>query len=258
MDHVEDARDRLQLMHYPVPEPTQEAIAESQTLTESRKSVSIKSQVATLLLRKPDTIEAARVGEPTMESPPETTAPMVLREMMQMFATAVNPQAAAPVATATAARPTAPSTDTEAAPAPAATTPPVAAGPVQLQDVGSDTSGSPADATFTNVPSASQSTPTGTGVGMSIVSPSETGTTPVQTTPADETPDPNGGLKAVGPANTTPLPSVEQPAAAPESVNDVQGVGTPTAAAKASNPVVDKSTESSDKKKKKGLKKIIP
>jgi outer membrane protein assembly factor BamD len=73
-------------------------------------------------------------------------------------------------------------------------------------------------------------------------------------------------LKAVGPAATnTALPAVDKPAAAPDQVNDVKSgsqpaaqVQTGTKKGKSKNVPVDKSKESSTKKKKTGLDKLNP
>jgi len=257
MDRVDDARDRLQALHYPVPTPTREAIAESQTLTDSRKAITLSDRAKILLLRRPDTFEAARVGEPTMVSPPDTTAPAVIKQMTLAFNNAVNPGAVqtAPAKTTPVNNNSTPATTDTAAPAPAPA--PAGDAPLQLQDVNTTTGSVPTGTSITNVQSGTTvtSVPAGgrpsTGVGLGIV-----GSSPADN--ADTTPDPNGGLKAVGPKDNTPLPAVEKAAPAPETTNDVAGVATPPAAAKNSKPNEDKKTESSTKKKKKGLKKLIP
>jgi outer membrane protein assembly factor BamD len=99
--------------------------------------------------------------------------------------------------------------------------------------------------------------------------PAETGTPASSLPAATGAPDPNNGLTSVGPRNNTPLPAIEKPAAAPDQVNEVEGKPQPAAeqtknpnaknARKRKAPAVDKSDESSSKKKpKKGLDKLNP
>jgi outer membrane protein assembly factor BamD len=251
----------LQALHYQVPAPTSEALAQSTTLQDSRKSITLSDRAKILLMRRPDTFEAARVGEPTMVSPADTTAPQVIKNMNQTYMAAVNPQAAAEAAKNTAAaKPAAetPSTEQQAA-APAAT-----GGTLQLQDVsnGAGTSGNSAATDVQGSGSSVREVAPGTnassnvGVGLGVVG---TGSPDNSTQPAAQPAvDPKGGLKTVGPTDNTPLPAVEKAAAAPDTVNDVAGVQTPGAAAPGSKPTEDKKSESSTKKKKKGLAKLIP
>jgi len=256
MDRVDDARDRLQTLHYAVPTPTRQAIAESQTLTESRKAVTLTDRAKIMFLHKPDVVEAARVGEPTMVSPPETTAPQVIKQMQASFNEAVNPGAVASAAQPATTAPGPQDATAPAAPAATANAPVQPAGSVQLEDVQTG-GGATTSSTLTNVQGAgttSAGSSGGTSASFGIVShPASASDSTV-----DATPDPMAGLKPVGPTNNTPLPAVEKAASAPETVNDVAGVATPAAGGKSSKPTEDKKTESSTKKKKKGLAKLIP
>ncbi|MGB9029126.1 MAG: outer membrane protein assembly factor BamD, partial [Acidobacteriaceae bacterium] len=78
--HVEDAKDRLIAMGKPVPDPSAQALAESQAEEDSRVSVRLGSRAVQLLGRGPNTVKAARVGEPSLNSPPPVLAPEVVKE----------------------------------------------------------------------------------------------------------------------------------------------------------------------------------
>jgi len=102
--HVEDARDRLVAMNRPVPEPTEAAIAESDAEERSRQPLHFTDKTMDLIKRGPTTVEAVRVGEPTLDDPKRVLAPDITKQNVQMFQTAVNagrPPAPAPVVTPT-------------------------------------------------------------------------------------------------------------------------------------------------------------
>ena len=104
--HVEDARDRLVAMNRPVPEPTPQAVAESDAEWRSRTPLHFSDMTLDIIRRGPTVVEAARVGEPTLEDPPRTLAPDVTKENIAMFRAAMD--AGKPVAPVTAAAPTGP------------------------------------------------------------------------------------------------------------------------------------------------------
>jgi outer membrane protein assembly factor BamD len=250
--HVEDAKDRLAAMNLPIPTPTQEQVAASVALENSRAQYKLKDRVNLLIFRKPDVVTAARIGEAPLTDPKPTLAPAVTRRVIADFNGALNPNApaAAPATTAANAGETPVATDTPAA----AATP---AAPLQLQEVPTADAGSGGGSAVTTSVPGSASTPSNSGgsnsLGVEIVSPSSSGTG-----------DNNGGLKSVGPANSAPLPEVEKAAPAPDAVNDIKpGTQPPAQAAPANGkkvkPEFDKDDESSSKhKKKKGLNKINP
>jgi outer membrane protein assembly factor BamD len=102
--HVEDARDRLVAMNRPVPEPTQDAVAESDAEERSRGRVQLANKTAGLIKHGPTVVEAVHVGEPSLEDPKRTLAPEITKENGVLFAAAVN--AGRPVPAPAAAVPT--------------------------------------------------------------------------------------------------------------------------------------------------------
>ncbi len=253
---VEDARDRLEALGRPIPEPTPEQVAASQALENSRLAYNLGNRAKLLIVRSADVVQAARVGEPSMADPKATYAPNVVKSINTSFQAALKGNA--PAATPSPASTDTPATETAAAP----DTPVTPAGPATLSDIPA------ADAATTSgadTPTALTSAPVNVGAssgdrttGITIISP---GTTAVH--------DAGNGLNSVGPTNTTALPPIEKAATAPDAVNDVQGVRTPAgqqaplpdAKGKVHNPKpeFDKGDESSSKhKKKKGLNKINP
>ena len=224
--HVEDARDRLVAMNRPVPEPSQEAVAQNEAEEQSRQPMRFTDKTLGMIKHGPQVVEAAHVGEPTMESPKRTGAPDITKENQAIFVAAYT--AGMPAATTPTPKPT------------GANEPPRSDQPqAPLQ--------------FENAPTGEGG---GNSIGVSIVS------APNAAPKAEE--DPNAVVKAVG-TTTTALPTAEAPAAPPEQVNDIKSGASPAPADNAANgkkkkaPKVDQSDESSSKKKKKkGLSKLNP
>ncbi len=253
--HMEDARDRLEAMNVPIPEPTAEQIAASQALEDSRQTYTLANRAKGLLLRGPDTVQSARLGEPALADPKATTAPEVTKRAENAYKAAVEPntstRAPLPAAQASpdgAATATAPGAGTALSPS--------------LQDIPSAdaVTSAPAGTGFTATPPGVAPLSSGSGgnsVGVTILTPGATASTPT-----------SNGLNAVGPANNTALPPIERAAEAPDAVNDVAGQKTPAAQTpvfdkkgnqKKAKPEFDKDDESSSThKKKKGLKKLNP
>jgi outer membrane protein assembly factor BamD len=103
---VEDAKDRLVAMNRPVPDPTKEAIAESEAEEASRQPIRFTDRTLDIIKHGPITVEAAHVGEPTLETPKRTLAPDINKENVALFTDARNagrPAAEAPAATPTGA-----------------------------------------------------------------------------------------------------------------------------------------------------------
>ena len=246
--HVEDARDRLAAMNLPIPTPTAEQAAASAALENSRASYSLASRAKVLFLSRPDTVQAARIGEPPLVDAKPTLAPAVVKQIVGDFTTSMNPGAAVgakPAATATA----------EAATAAEA---PVSTAPLALQDVPTAEGGASTGAVMTAVPGNSPGSSrgaSGNSMGVEIL-PSANTSAPVV--------DPNGGLPVARPTNNTPMAPIEKAVQAPDAVNGVPaGTQAPAQAPRAdgrkSKPEFDKSDESSSKKKKKkGLAKVNP
>ena len=234
---VEDARDRLVAMNRPVPEPTQDAIAENDAEERSRQPVRFTDKTLGMIKHGPLVVEAAHVGDPTMTSPKRTIAPDITKENQQIFASAFK-----------ASQPGAAATETANAPKPTGANEPPRSDQPQ------------APLQFENVPGGGESG--NTGIGASIVS------APNSAPAAPKTDaDPNAVVKAVGTTETA-LPAAEAPTQAPVQVNDIKPGSVPaaqgatdTANAKPTKkkPKLDESDESSSKKKKKkGLAKLNP
>jgi len=229
---VEDARDRLVAMNRPVPEPTREAVAESEAEEQSRQPIRFTDRTLDLIRHGPTVVEAVHVGEPSLDDPGRTLAPSVTKENMALYNAAVNEGKPA-VAAATP-------TPTGANEPPRSDTPSTASAPLSAPDAGTN------------------------GIGVSIVNaPSGTSGGTPSGTPGGNSPaaDPNAVIKAVGPESTA-IPAAEAPAPAPNQVNDIKNPAPASNTAdskKKKPPKADLSDESSSKKKKKkGLGKLNP
>jgi outer membrane protein assembly factor BamD len=217
--HVEDARDRLVAMNRPVPEPTQAAIAESDSEERSRQRLLFTDTMVGLIKHGPTTVEAVHVGEPTLDDPKRVLAPDVTKQNVVLFQTAVN--VGRPPAPAAAVTPTGPNE-------PPRSDQPSSA-PLQMQAPG-DT----------------------TGVGVQIVSAPNSPAQPdpnalVKPVVPGNNVLPNADAPAEAPNQENDIKPGEAPAA-PAVTNG-----------KAKKTKVDQSDESSSKKKKKkGLGKLNP
>jgi outer membrane protein assembly factor BamD len=221
--HVEDARDRLVAMNHPVPEPTQEAVAENDAEERSRQAVRFTDKTFDIIRHGPMVVEAVHVGEPSLEDPKRTLAPDITKQNVAMYNDAVS-----------AGRP------------PAASSSPVT--PTGVNEP--PRSDQPSAAPLQLAPPAG-----GTGVGAEIVS-APAGAAASSQAPADS----SAGLKPVGPVSTA-IPAAEKPADAPVQINDIKSTGPTVTAAddKSKKTKVDSNEESSSKKKKKkGLAKLNP
>src|SRR5271168_4759956 len=172
--HVEDARERLIALNRPVPDPTKEELAESEAEEQSRTGITFKDRALLLVKRGPVTVNAARIGEPTLTDPPQVTAPEVHKRDTALFTAALNNQ---PLPAAPALGPPA---ATAASSEAAAAAPEASGSTLQLE----------------NVPAAEGGAPSGggAGIGASIVSTGEgsTGAAPTQSGPPTSTPSPVG------------------------------------------------------------------
>jgi outer membrane protein assembly factor BamD len=88
--HVEDARDRLVAMNRPVPEPTQEAVAENDAEERSRQPLHFTDKTLDIVKHSPTVVEAVHVGEPTLDDPKRTYAPEITKENVTILAAAYN------------------------------------------------------------------------------------------------------------------------------------------------------------------------
>jgi outer membrane protein assembly factor BamD len=96
--HVEDARDRLVAMNRPVPEPTQEAVAENDAEERSRQPLHFTDRTLGIIKHGPSVVEAVHVGDPSLEDPKRTLAPDITKQNIALFNAAVNAGRPAPVA----------------------------------------------------------------------------------------------------------------------------------------------------------------
>ncbi|HEX3966763.1 MAG TPA: outer membrane protein assembly factor BamD [Edaphobacter sp.] len=262
--HVEDARDRLDAMNVPIPAPTPAQVAASLALENSRRQYRLQDRAILLVMHRPDTVPAARDGDPTLSDPTPTLAPHITNQMQNDFKEAFTPPGSGTAAAPTSSKPTAVADSSATAAAadaggPAASAPAAPAAPLQFQDVPKADAAVPTgSAVVTNIQGNTPApAATGNSMGVEIL-------TPGANTGAAAKPAADGGLKAVGPENAAPLPAAEKPAAVPDQVNDIDGkpqpaAQTPNANGKNPKPEFDKSDESSSKhKKKKGLSKLNP
>jgi outer membrane protein assembly factor BamD len=244
--HVEDAKDRLIAMGIPVPEPTQQELAESEAEEGSRVNVKLKQRAMLLVKHGPSTVEAARVGEPTLTDPAATLAPQITKESMAMYAAAAKGQPLPGVSPKTGTDATVEAINSGAAP-PTGDQP---ASPLKFETVPDQ--GAPSGSTVTvEIPN------NGDAGNGSNGAPAEPPRTPAAAVGAP--------VAAVGPVNNQPLPAVDKPAEAPEQINDVKSGGAPVAtgttagAKKRKKAPYDSKEESSSKhKKKKGVAKLNP
>jgi outer membrane protein assembly factor BamD len=225
--HVEDARDRLVAMNHSVPEPTQEAVAESDAEERSRQPIHFTDKTFDIIKHGPMVVEAVHVGDPSLEDPKRVLAPDISKQNIAMFNDAIN-----------AGRPPAAAVD--------------AATPTSVNEP-------PRSDQPSSAPLQMAAPPGGSGVGVEVVSASSgaAAAAPANSAPAADT---SGGLTAVGPVNTT-LPAAEKAADAPDQINEVKSTGATATATtgKSKKAKVDSNEESSSKKKKKkGLAKLNP
>src|SRR6202008_3806406 len=66
-------------------EPTKEELAESEAEEQSRTGITFKDRALLLVKRGPVTVNAARIGEPTLSDRPLVTAPQVSKRKQEIF-----------------------------------------------------------------------------------------------------------------------------------------------------------------------------
>jgi len=274
--HVEDAKDRLIALGRPIPDPSQQALAESQAEEDSRVNFRLGSRAVQILGRGPNTVRAARVGEPSLNSPPPVLAPDVIKESAISWAQAAAGKPVTGVATATA--------QTANSAIDNGTAPPTTEHPAQpsFQEV-PDATGAPGSTVTVQVPSAGGSAAASQGATPTPAE--EVPAAGAETSPANEAAPAAGGTGApaapehsnaeplvapVGPGNNKPLPAIDKPSETPQQVNEVPANANNAQVATGANASgkpskktkkapYDKKDESSSKHKKKtGLDKLNP
>jgi outer membrane protein assembly factor BamD len=258
--HVEDAKDRLIAMGVAVPEPSAQALAESQAEEDSRVPVKIGKRALDLMSRGPDTVHAARVGEPSENSPTPIVAPDVVKQSAAVYTAAIKGEPL-PNGLPVPGQPAAVNEAIANGTAPPTTEQP--ATPLTLQNVpeGGGTTGNSVGVEVTTPTSTNGDANATTGVGAPAANNfagSSAAAPPAAAAPL---------VAPVGPTNNKPLPAVDKAAEAPQQINEVQGgsqAQVQTGATTANNnkkkkAPYDKKDESSSKHKKKtGLDKLNP
>jgi outer membrane protein assembly factor BamD len=266
--HVEDARERLIALNRTVPEPTKEELADSEAEEQSRTGITFKDRALLLVKRGPVTVNAARVGEPTLVDPPEVTAPAIHKRDADLFVAAINGKPL-PVAPPIGTAPAAVANGAGAEPAPDANTPLALENVPGAPAIGAQIVGTGQGSAGDNGAGAAPAASAPPREPAPAADPGAAVAAEAAGVPGAENP---GGLKAVGPTNNQPLPPIEKPAEAPAQINDVHNAaqvqtGTDAGATAANGktkkktpaPKYDSSDESSSKhKKKKGLDKLNP
>jgi outer membrane protein assembly factor BamD len=218
MDRVDDAKRRLAALNQPIPRPTKADVARNKAEEESRKDVGTYGRLSMVFMKHPDVSQATKAGEPQLMDPTPISANEVVRSTLLA---GMGPAAGGKsLGVEVVGGGTPPPNE----PAPRSDTPPA------------------------NVSPFAQPT---TPADPNELKPAAGGDNELK-------PDPNELKPAVDPqTGEAPLPP-------PAQVNEIQpgsADGAPNASANASSstePASDKDVSSSRKKKKKGIKKLIP
>jgi len=222
MDRRVDAKARLEALHQPIPQPTKAALAQNKAEEESRQEASTVSRVMGTFQKHPDVAQAARVGEPTLVDPEVVSATAVVQEATRAMMGTAAPRDKGSEAIETLGTGGPPKADQ---PAPRSDTP------------APETAVTPAD------------NPTAPAVD------------PNELKPDAAVADPNELKPNVD--NSAP------PAAPPTQVNEIEpgangqaaaagSTTADTASATANDKEVEDAMSSSKRKKKKGLRKVVP
>ncbi|MFP5230570.1 MAG: outer membrane protein assembly factor BamD [Acidobacteriota bacterium] len=255
--HVEDAKDRLIALGRPIPNPSQQALAESQAEEDSRVNIRLGSRAVQILGRGPNVIRAARVGEPSLNSPPPVLAPDVVKESASSWREALEGK---PITGIAASAPQTANAAIDNGTAPPTSEHPATPG---FQDVPEGT-GAQGNSVSVEVPSDGGAPAAATPAAGAAEAPANgSGAAPAEPSNAEP-------LVKSGPSTTnTPLPAVDKPTETPQQVNEVPAgtntqVQTGTTSSgkpskKAKKAPYNKKDESSSKhKKKSGLDKLNP
>jgi outer membrane protein assembly factor BamD len=218
--HVDDARDRLVAMNRPIPEPTQDAVAENDAEERSRQQVRISDKTLDVFKHGPTVVEAVHVGEPSLDDPKRINAPEVSKANVAIYTEAINAGRPAPATVA----PTATGVNEP----PRSDQPSQA--PLQMEQ-----------------PSGS-----GSGVGAEIVS-----TGPNSVT-ADPNAVMKAVVPAATDAGAPAIEKPAEAPAQVNDIKSAGATATPVNDGKKKKPKVDSDESSSKKKKKKGLDKLNP
>ena len=231
--------------------------------------MNLKYRAFLLITARPSTVQAARVGEPSLSNPPQIIAPELVKSEMADIRWAIKPEGKpAPSVTGTSNKlQTAVASNSESnGSGEVGETQPASNG-LQMNDINGDNGVN--GAVLNNPIRPDRQRPS--SQPNAVEPPAGTQSAPAATAPsiggngkprylrrirrrplANATQWPsarqdNGGLPTVTPPNSTPLPAAQKAAPAPAQVNDIQQTGQPV-------NTVDQTTASNGKKKKKNPK----
>ena len=267
-----DAKQRLEAMHAPIPTPTPEAIAQNKAEIASRGDTSVKQRIFLNFKRQPDLSAAAHVGDPTMQDPQQSSAPAIAQHATKVLLGQDTPEqkvsgeiggtGTAPITHETAPRSDAPDTTT---PAPANAAPAATSAPASFEAVpenpnintSSNTStvtgtvATPATSAPANSAPSSQSNDS----GMTTIPSTSTATgTAAPAGDAPQQTQPQAGT----PTGTSAGDAAQQASPATTSNSASPSTGSATTTAQPSSSSKDDSSSSKTKKKKHGLGKLNP
>ena len=80
MEWAPDAKERLEAMHREVPKPTKAMLAQNKKEEASRHESGTLAKMMGSFRRHPDTSEAAKIGDPSLESPPPVSASVLVQD----------------------------------------------------------------------------------------------------------------------------------------------------------------------------------
>jgi outer membrane protein assembly factor BamD len=83
MERAVDAKERLEVLHQPVPRPTRKMLEQNKREEASRQQASLMAKGLGTFQKGPDVSKSARVGDPTMIDPEPVTATGVLKGLSQ-------------------------------------------------------------------------------------------------------------------------------------------------------------------------------
>jgi len=223
MNRMDDAKARLEALHQPVPRPTKTAVAQNKAEEDSRRETGMFGKVMRNFQKHPDVAQATKVGDPTLVDPQMVSAKDVVQK-------AANAMMGTPA-------------------------------PSDNNSVSVETVGKGAPPANQTAPRSDTENP-GTPVENSAAPPPAPDANELKPNVA---PDPNELKPNVADQNGQALPPPQQVnelapganPATPEAAKTGDGKTTDSASS-ANEPADDAAVSSSKRKKKKGLRKIVP
>lgn len=231
MDRVDDARKRLAALHQPILRPTKAAVAQNKAEDDSRREAGMFGHLIGVVRKGPDVEAATKVGEPSLSDPTPVSAQDVTRASIQGVMGAGGEKSVSIEKVNASGVPgpneAAPRSD---APAPVAT------------------SGSPFARPAAAAADPNELTPTAEAAPAA----GNTAPDPNELTPNT---DSSGGAPLPPPPQVNEIQQGQSPAQASSSSSTSSGTAKATDASQLAS---DKDISTSKKKKKKGLKKLVP